>query len=167
MAPPPHPIEAHLPHLRRYARALCGRADQADDLVQETVLRALRRWDHFDGDRLRAWLFTILRHVHIDGLRRGRGAVPDAAAVPPSTEGGQIGGLILRDLERALAQLPDDQREVVLLIGLENMSYKEAAAVCGVALGTVMSRLARGRERLRQLMAVPEQGGRTTLRRVK
>lgn len=161
-------IEAEIPALRRYARALCGDAGLADDLVQDCLERALSRlftWRR--GAAMRPWLFTILRHVWIDELRR-RNARPEvggmddaleAAAVPA----GQVDRLAVRDLAAALAMLAPEQREVVLLVGLEGLSYAEVAEVTGVPPGTVMSRLKRGRDRLAVLM----QGGEPAIRRVK
>lgn len=151
-------IEAELPGLRRYARALQGSTGAADDLVQDSVERALSRLHLFrDGTNMRAWLFTILHNVHANAMRRQNRAIDSQStdsgngvegASPPS----QGDGLEIRDLARALADLGDDQRQVVLLVGLEGMSYREVAEVLAIPVGTVMSRLARGRERLRKLM---------------
>lgn len=161
-------IEAEIPGLRRYARALSGNTAQADDLVQDCLERALSRlalWRR-DGN-LRAWLFTILRNVWIDELRR-RKVRPDMNAMDESCDTmasapSQMDRLAVRDLAAALAQLAPEQRETVLLVGLEGMSYAEVAAVTGVPMGTVMSRLKRGRDRLAQLM----HGGESAIRRVK
>lgn len=151
-------ITAELPRLRRYARALLKDAAAADDLVQDCVERALDRIHLFrDGTNLRAWLFTIMHNTHVNALKRLNRrtdtqpldpAIENRHAAPPT----QDQGLAIRDLEAALARLAAEQREVVLLIGLEGMSYKETAEIVGVPVGTVMSRLARGRERLRRLM---------------
>ncbi len=162
-------IAVHIPRLRRYARALVGDASRADDLVQDTLERALRKftlWRH--GSDLRAWLFTIMHNIFINQLRANRlPSVPlddtgeNTLAAPPA---GQEQQLQIRDLMTALRHLPAEFRAVVLLVGLEELSYDEAARVLGVPRGTVMSRLARGREKLQALMAgeqVP------TLRRVK
>jgi RNA polymerase sigma-70 factor (ECF subfamily) len=161
-------IEAEIPGLRRYARALSGNAAQADDLVQDCLERALSRlalWRR-DGN-LRAWLFTILRNVWIDELRR-RKVRPDMNAMDESCDmmasaPNQMDRLAVRDLAAALALLAPEQRETVLLVGLEGMSYAEVAVVTGVPTGTVMSRLKRGRDRLAQLM----HGGESAIRRVK
>lgn len=149
---------AELPRLRRYARALVRDVDAADDLVQDCVERSLSRLHQFrDGTDMRPWLFTIMHSIFINGVSRRKRAVDSEAlghdfetrlATPP--EQGQA--LVMRDLQAALARLPDEQREVVVLVGLEDMTYKQAAEITGVPLGTVMSRLARGRERLGQLM---------------
>ncbi|CUW40522.1 ECF subfamily RNA polymerase sigma factor [Magnetospirillum sp. XM-1] len=161
-------IEAEIPGLRRYARALSGNAAQADDLVQDCLERALARpalWRR-EGN-LRAWLFTILRNVWIDELRR-RKVRPDMNGMDESVDTmasapNQMDRLAVRDMAAALAQLAPEQRETVLLVGLEGMSYAEVAVVTGVPVGTVMSRLKRGRDRLAQLM----HGGEAAIRRVK
>lgn len=143
---------ACLPRLRRYARALTGDNASADDLVQDTVERGWSRIGQWraDGD-LRAWLFGIMHNLHIDQLRR---------APPPSLEldDGDLAeapssALDMRDLERALQHLPTAQREVLLLVALEEMRYEDVAATLAIPLGTVMSRLSRARENLRRLMA--------------
>jgi RNA polymerase sigma-70 factor (ECF subfamily) len=149
-------ITEQIPRLRRYARALTGSRDAADDLVQDTLERALNRSALFrPGGDARAWLFTIMHNLFVNSVRSAaarRGttlndgneqAVQDTAAER----------LVMRDIGRALAQLPAEQREVVLLVGLEELSYAETARVIGSPIGTVMSRLARGRERLRVLLA--------------
>jgi RNA polymerase sigma-70 factor, ECF subfamily len=149
-------IVAEIPRLRRYARALTGRADAADDLVQDTLERALDRWRFWQrGRALRPWLFAIMHNLHVDARRRE--AVVDyrddenLPAVPQRAE--QEDALALRDLERGLALLPLEQREVLLLVGLEELSYGEVASALGLPLGTVMSRLSRARSRLRAILA--------------
>ena len=149
---------AELPRLRRYARALVKNADAADDLVQDCVERSLSRLHQFrDGTDMRLWLFTIMHSIFVNGVSRRKTTV-DLDRLDPSYEARlatppeQCRGLMKRDLEVALGQLPDNQREMVILVGLENMTYKQAAEITGVPIGTVMSRLARGRERLGQLM---------------
>jgi RNA polymerase sigma-70 factor, ECF subfamily len=149
-------LEQEIPALRRFARALVGHPERADDLVQDTLERALTRLDSYTpGTNMRAWLFTILRNAHINELRRARTtATPDETleALSPPAPAAQEHGLAVRDLERALARLTPEMREVLLLIGLEGMSYDEAADVLGAKVGTVKSRLCRGREALRRLM---------------
>lgn len=149
-------LEQEIPALRRFARALVGHPERADDLVQDTLERALTRLDSYTpGTNMRAWLFTILRNAHINELRRARTTTaPDETleALSPPVPAGQEHGLAMRDLHRALAQLTPEMREVLLLIGLEGMSYEEAADVLGAKVGTVKSRLCRGREALRRLM---------------
>ncbi|WP_424858572.1 RNA polymerase sigma factor [Tepidimonas sp. HKU77] len=146
---------AALPRLRRYARALVGDRAAADDLVQDTLERAWARIDSWrpDGD-MRAWLFSILHNLHVDQRRRPAVvAVPlDEEALASPVRASQTDGLEMRDLEIALRQLPPEQREVLLLVALEDMSYDEIARTLGVPLGTVMSRLSRGRARLRGVM---------------
>jgi RNA polymerase sigma-70 factor (ECF subfamily) len=145
-----------LPQLRRYARALTGDNAWADDLVQDTAERALARWSAFrPKSNLRAWLLTILRHLYIDQLRVRREIAVDDESAPwcnleaPQSE---VDGLVLRDLQRALYCLPLEQREVLLLVCVEELSYQEASVALGVPMGTVMSRLSRAREHLRVLL---------------
>ncbi len=145
----------HIPRLRRYARALTRDANQADDLVQDTLERALVKLDMWQpGSDLRAWLFTLMHNLFVNQVRAGRVQETelDAARDIP-VAGGQMAALALRDIHSALGLLPEEQREVILLVGLEQFGYAEAARILGVPLGTVMSRLSRGRERLRQLLA--------------
>jgi RNA polymerase sigma-70 factor, ECF subfamily len=151
-----HEIEAEIPRLRRYARALMRDVVSADDLVQDCLTRALGKlhlWH--EGSDLRAWLFTILHNQYVNYVRR---AVREGAVValnetePMLSRAPQQGRrLELRDLERAIAQLPEEQRSVILLVGLEGMHYEEVAAVLDVPVGTIRSRLSRGREALRRL----------------
>ncbi|AWK85869.1 RNA polymerase subunit sigma-70 [Azospirillum thermophilum] len=149
-------IEAEIPRLRRFARAMVRDATLADDLVQECLERALSRLHLWrPGSNLRAWLFTILRNLHINGVRRRQTVVDidaEAQASIGAAPGSQFVRLELRDLRRALGLLPTEQREVVLLIGLEGISYGEAADILGISIGTVKSRLSRGRRALRLLM---------------
>jgi len=144
-----------IPRLRRYARALLGNRAAADDLVQDTLERAWARcalWRA--GSDLRAWLFSIMHNLRVDQLRRpnlpSHSIDEDDFEVP--TRATQSDRLEVRDLESALRQLPDEQREVLLLVALEDLSYAEVAGMLGIPVGTVMSRLARGRERLRRLL---------------
>ncbi|SDH71025.1 sigma-70 family RNA polymerase sigma factor [Paraburkholderia phenazinium] len=145
-----------LPQLRRYARALTGDPAWADDLVQDTAERALARWAAFrPNSNLRAWLLTILRHLYIDQLRVRREIAVDDESAPWHTleaPHGEVDGLVLRDLQRALYCLPLEQREVLLLVCVEELTYQEASIALGVPLGTVMSRLSRAREHLRVLL---------------
>lgn len=152
-------IEAEIPRLRRYARALVRDVAAADDLVQDCLARALGKlhlWQ--EGTDLRAWLFTILHNQYVNQVRR---TVREGAAVglsetePLLTRAPHQGKrLELRDLERAIGKLPEEQRSVILLVGLEGMRYEEVAEVLGVPVGTVRSRLSRGREALRRLMGI-------------
>jgi RNA polymerase sigma-70 factor (ECF subfamily) len=148
-------ILAEIPRLRRYARAMLGDRAIADDLVQDTLERAWSRlYQWRPGSDLRAWLFSIMHNLRIDQLRRS--ALPtqsiDEDDFELTTRATQTDGLELKDIESALSHLPDEQREVLLLIALEEMSYEEIAATLGIPIGTVMSRLSRGRERLRSIM---------------
>src|SRR5205085_253739 len=156
-------IEAEIPRLRRYARALTRDVVSADDLVQDCLTRALGKlhlWQ--EGSDLRAWLFTILHNQYVNRIRRAvrEGATVALNETEPmlSRAPQQTKRLELRDLERAIAQLPEEQRSVILLVGLEGMRYEEVAAVLDVPVGTIRSRLSRGREALRKLTgAVPDE----------
>jgi RNA polymerase sigma-70 factor (ECF subfamily) len=143
-----------IPRLRRYARALVGDRARADDLVQDTLERA---WNKFhlwrQGSDLRAWLFTVMHNVHVNQIRASRDFVPiDDEGAEMAVAGTQGASIEIRDLERSLALLPAEQREVLLLIALEDMSYADVARVLGIPIGTVMSRLSRAREKVRALM---------------
>lgn len=145
----------HLPRLRRYARALTGDVNRADDLVQDTLERALAKLDLWQpGSDLRAWLFTLMHNLFVNQIRirRPQETVMEEALDEP-VSGGQMEALAARDIHAALARLPEEQREVLLLVGLEQFGYAEAAQVLGVPTGTVMSRLSRARERMRQMLA--------------
>ena len=146
-----HRLVELIPRLRRYARALVGDAGAADDLVQDTLERALGRFHLWrPGSNLRAWLFSIMHNVHVNQLRRRREvALSDDEAAQLPVRGGQEGALAARDVARALERLPVQQREVLLLVALEDMSYQEVATTLGVPIGTVMSRLSRARDKLR------------------
>jgi RNA polymerase sigma-70 factor (ECF subfamily) len=149
-------LATHIPFLRRFARALTADSVVADDLVQDCIERALRKHALYDPERpMRAWLYTILRNLHVSGrrsqLRQGASVgldqVPSGAdAVPPRQED----RLALADVEEAVQRLPLVQREVLLLVVLDEMSYRDVAEVLGVPIGTVMSRLSRARLFLRQ-----------------
>jgi RNA polymerase sigma-70 factor, ECF subfamily len=179
----PAELEAHIPRLRRYARALTGSREAADDLTQDTLERAWAKralWRAGVGDPsggLRAWLFAVMHNVFVNTVRRTRStesldAADDTAPEVTATGTSAETDAAVSDIRRALMKLPDDQREVILLVGLEQLSYAEAAFAIEVPIGTVMSRLSRGRERLRQLLG---DGGTqeshavapSTLRRVK
>lgn len=148
-------ILTELPRLRRYARALVGDRAAADDLVQDTLERAWSRFAQWrQGSDLRAWLFSIMHNLRVDQLRRpGLNASPmDDEELMLPTRATQSDRLEVVDLEMALARLPEEQRAVLLLVTLEEMSYEEVATALGIPIGTVMSRLARGRERLRLIL---------------
>jgi len=147
-------IVAHIPRLRRYARALAGDSHRADDLVQDTLERALGKFHLWRrGSDLRAWLFTIMHNVFINQLKARRELALDEAVQDGLQGAPQSDPLELRDLDVALRQLPVEQREVLLLVGLEQLSYAEVSKALGIPAGTVMSRLSRGRERLRASMS--------------
>ncbi|HWX48506.1 MAG TPA: sigma-70 family RNA polymerase sigma factor [Roseomonas sp.] len=149
-------LEPMIPALRRYARALLRDRSAADDLVQDGLERALSRWHQrrIDGDA-RSWVFAILHNLAMNRMRQISRHGPHLTledAPEPGLPPLQESGLRHRDLLRALNVLPDEQRSVLLLVAVEDLSYAEVATVLGVPVGTVMSRLARGRERLRQAM---------------
>jgi RNA polymerase sigma-70 factor (ECF subfamily) len=161
---------AELPYLRRFARALCGDAALADDLVQDCVERALNKQHLYDAARpLRAWLYAILRNIHVSQWRKASmGGVPKPLEDMENFEGAiapeQEQNLNISTITQALDLLPLQQREVLVMVALEELSYKEAADISGVPIGTVMSRLSRARESLRVLL---DQRGITVLRVVK
>jgi RNA polymerase sigma-70 factor (ECF subfamily) len=148
-------IVAEIPRLRRYARALTGDAVRADDLVQDTLERALGKWSLWRPGKLRAWLFSIMHNVFVNQVRSPRPIdfPGDEALSDLPARATQSDALELRDLANCLARLPVEQREVLLLVGLEDLSYEEVAKALGIPVGTVMSRLSRGRERLRAMLA--------------
>lgn len=143
-----------IPRLRRYARALVGERYGADDLVQDTLERACRKLHLFRaGTDLRAWLFTVMHNVYVNQVRSGRVVLVDDEELAELPErASEVDGLVMRDLGRAIRKLPDEQREVLLLIALEDMSYEETARALEIPIGTVMSRLSRAREKLRSMM---------------
>lgn len=149
-------IITYIPHLRRYARALTGNHVSAEDLVQDTLERAWTRMALWRPDsNIRAWLFTIMHNLYVNQIKaaaRGRHRKSNQTEVDLAVSPAQDNRLELRDLTRALQMLPQEQRQVLLLIGLEQLSYDEAAKVLRVPIGTVMSRLSRGREQLRLIM---------------
>jgi len=145
---------ALIPRLRRYARALAGERAAADDLVQDTLERAWSKLHLFRrGTDLRAWLFTVMHNVYVNQVRAARPTDALEDDMPELAQRASQGdALLVRDLERAISVLPEAQREVLLLVALEDLSYEETARVLGIPIGTVMSRLARAREKLRALM---------------
>ena len=156
-------VEAAIPALRRYARALTRDAELADDLVQDTLVRALRSEHLFHGGDIRSWLYTILTNLNRNRLRslsRRPAMTPIDDTDAPDAAGPEAGG---RDIERALAALVEDQRVALLLVVLEGLTYREVADVQGVPIGTVMSRLARARMQIKAYL----DGKRPALRRVK
>ncbi|MDP9600843.1 sigma-70 family RNA polymerase sigma factor [Variovorax sp. NFACC27] len=163
----------HIPSLRRYARALTGNAWAADDLVQDTLERACSKWRLWVvGSDLRAWLFTVMHNIFASQVRR---TPPPHAVVPLDEVVQEVQGMADSsrdqstgiDLQRCLMQLPEEQRAVLLLVTLEDLSYAEVARVLGVPVGTVMSRLSRARVRLQELMDGASPAVRPGLRRLK
>jgi RNA polymerase sigma-70 factor (ECF subfamily) len=150
-------LETEIPRLRRYAFALARNMSRADDLVQDTLVRAIAKQTSWQcGTNLRAWLFTIMHNQNVNDVRR---RVREGAAVEvdnewlfPIAPNDPTAALSLRDLDRALARISEEHRQVILLIGLEGTSYGEAASILDVPIGTIRSRLSHGRESLRTLM---------------
>lgn len=146
-----------VPHLRAFARGLCGRPDLADDLVQETLLKAWAAQDRFEpGTSMRAWTFVILRNAYLTDMRRNRfrGEYDEGVAERILTApAGQEEPIHLSDLHRALLTLPAERREALLLVGAGGFSYEEAAAIFGCAVGTIKSRVGRARAALSEMLA--------------
>lgn len=155
------PLADHIPSLRRYARVLTGDAWMADDLVQDTLERACSRWRLWTaGSDLRAWLFTLMHNIFVNQVRSAvrraaAGTAVDADDVAHELVAEDAGTAQALDLQRCLLRLPEDQRAVLLLVSLEDLTYNEVAKITGVPVGTVMSRLSRARARLRELMDSP------------
>ena len=154
-----HQILEHIPRLRRYARALLGDRYAADDLVQDTLERAWNKfhlWRH--GSDLRAWLFTIMHNVFVNQVRSRRSEIEKTMEDLPvvAVRATQADSLEIADVQRALRELPDEQREVLLLVAIEEMTYDEVSRALAIPIGTVMSRLSRARERMRRLIAGAE-----------
>ena len=155
-------LAAMLPHLRAFGRSLTGNADLADDLVQETLMKAWAKQENFRlGTNMQAWLVTILRNSYYSQMRkRGRevqdsdGVFTERLSVAPAHDG----VMDLADFRRALNNLPDDQREALLLVGASGFSYEEAAEICGCAVGTIKSRVSRARNRLQVALDIKGPG---------
>ena len=150
-------IEQQIPRLRRYARALTRNRERADDLVQDTLSRALVKEQFWQpGTNLRAWLFTIMHNQNVNNVRlpvvRESRMVDMEQLSPMPATTDPTASRQMFELERALAQLPVEQRQVILLVGLEGMSYEDATGILSVPVGTVRSRLSRGRDTLRKLL---------------
>ncbi|HEY3046361.1 MAG TPA: sigma-70 family RNA polymerase sigma factor [Polaromonas sp.] len=172
---------AQIPGLRRYARVLTGDAWAADDLVQDTLERACSKWRLWiAGSNLRAWLFTLMHNQFINQVRRSARQSNTGRTVDMETVNDELIATdpspdMALDLHRCLMRLPQEQRAVLLLVSLEDMSYEEVAKVTGVPVGTVMSRLSRARSRLRELMesspekaaAAPSMDSKQVLHRLK
>jgi RNA polymerase sigma-70 factor, ECF subfamily len=146
-------IVPYIPNLRRYARALVGDRDGADDLVQDTLERAVRKFHLWRPGDLRAWLFSIMHNVFVNQLKARK--IAPSVEIDEATIAAHIptaDSVDVLDLQRSLLCLAPEQREVLLLVGLEDMTYADVSTALGIPIGTVMSRLSRGRERLRRLM---------------
>jgi RNA polymerase sigma-70 factor, ECF subfamily len=159
-------VEEQIPRLRRYARTLTRNPDRADDLVQDTLVRALVKQHLWQPDtNLRAWLFTLMHNQNVNDVRRsarnGTAVDLDAISNGLAATTDPTASRQLHELDRAIGQLAVEQRQALLLVGLEGMSYEETAAILGVPVGTVRSRLSRGRDSLRRLLDMPERTGRT------
>ncbi|MBD59396.1 MAG: RNA polymerase subunit sigma-70 [Citromicrobium sp.] len=162
-APAADPVEfkreltAVVPHLRAFARGLCGRPDMADDLVQETLMKAWAAQERFEpGTSMRAWTFVILRNAYLTDMRRNRfrGEYDENVAERILTApAGQEEPIHLSDMHRALLTLPPERREALLLVGAGGFSYEEAANICGCAVGTIKSRVGRARATLNAMLA--------------
>ena len=155
-------LVATIPSLRAFAISLAQNNDRADDLVQETLVKAWDKQSSFQmGTNLKAWLFTILRNEFYSQMRkRGRevqdsdGLLTASVAIHPD----QQGSVDLKDFRSALEQLPEDQREAIILIGASGFSYEEAAEICGCAIGTIKSRVSRARTRLQEILGIEGDG---------
>ena len=153
-------LEEQIPRLLRYARALTRNTERADDLVQETLVRALAKQHLWQaGTNLRAWLFTLMHNQNVNnvryGIREGQNIdVEDMSNVLAATTD-PTASRQLYELNRALSQLAQEQRQAILLVDLEEFSYEETAAILNIPVGTVRSRLSRGRDQLRRLMDMP------------
>ena len=151
-------VIAAIPSLRAFGLSLTARADRADDLVQETLMKAWKHYDSFEpGSNMKAWLYTILRNEFYTQLRKRKREVEDVDEFYSSkvaVHGEQEGHLDMADLRTALTKLTDDQREAVILVGASGFSYEEAAVICKVEVGTIKSRVNRGRAKLAQLLDI-------------
>lgn len=147
-----------IPNLRAFAASLSGSMQLADDLVQDTLLKAWGNSDKFEpGTSLRAWLFTILRNTYYSLYRKRGREVQDSEgtyAERMATHGNQESHLDLADFRKALAKLPEEQREVLIMVGATGLSYEETAEICGVAIGTIKSRVNRARTKLAELLSI-------------
>ncbi|MAM63710.1 RNA polymerase sigma factor [Maritimibacter sp. UBA3975] len=158
---PREAVVEHLPAMRAFAASLTRNSAAADDLVQDTIVKAWKNFDKFKpGTNLRAWLFTILRNTFYSDLRKKKREVEDvdgAMAQTLSEKPHHDGRLALADFEKVFAELPVEQREALILVGASGMSYEEAAETCGVAIGTIKSRINRGRSRLTELLKLSDE----------
>lgn len=153
-------LVAEIPNLRAFAASLSGSMQMADDLVQDCLLKAWSHADSFtEGTNMRAWLFTILRNTYFSIQRKRGREVQDSQGMHAERMGvapAQEGVVDLADFRRALAQLSQEQREVLIMVGVSGISYEEAADICGVAVGTVKSRVNRARNKLAELLGITD-----------
>ncbi|WP_298493488.1 RNA polymerase sigma factor [uncultured Maritimibacter sp.] len=160
---PREAVVEHLPAMRAFAASLTRNSAAADDLVQDTIVKAWKNFDKFKpGTNLRAWLFTILRNTFYSDLRKKKREVEDVDGVMAGTlseKPAHDGRLAFSDFEKVFTQLPVEQREALILVGASGMSYEEAAETCGVAIGTIKSRINRGRARLVELLDIGDEDG--------
>ena len=149
---------AAVPKLRAFAISLCGKVDRADDLVQETLLRALANINSFEpGTNMPAWLFTILRNLFRSEYRKRKREVEDSDghyAAGLTSPPDQMGKLELQEFRTALAKLPPEQREALILVGASGFSYEETGQICGCAVGTIKSRVNRARTHLAEILSI-------------
>ncbi|WP_425051249.1 RNA polymerase sigma factor [Psychromarinibacter sp. S121] len=157
---PREEVVEHLPAMRAFAVSLTRDSASADDLVQDTIVKAWKNFDKFkEGTNLRAWLFTILRNTFYSNLRKSKREVSDsdgAMAATLSEKPQHDGRLAMADFEKVFTRLPVEQREALILVGASGMSYEEAAETCEVAIGTIKSRVNRGRAKLVELLGIRE-----------
>ncbi|MBB3979433.1 RNA polymerase sigma-70 factor (ECF subfamily) [Rhizobium azooxidifex] len=151
-----------LPSLRAFAISLVGRHHEADDLVQDTIMKAWAKQEQFEmGTNMKAWLFTILRNELYSKLRKRGREVQDSDGLLTANlaqHPAQYGKLDMQDFQRALEQLPDEQREAIILVGASGFSYEEAAEISGCALGTIKSRVNRARQKLQEILQITNEG---------
>ena len=145
-----------IPHMRAFARLITQNHDKANDLVQDTIVRALKAEHQYTpGTNMKAWLFTILRNLHVNTLRRNKirfDSIEEGALDYFAVAANQESHLELQELKRCMTKLSNEHREILILVGASGFSYEEAAEICGCAVGTIKSRLSRGRQELYQLM---------------
>ena len=164
-------IVDYIPHLRAFARMITQNHDKANDLVQDTIVRALKAEHQFTpGTNLKAWLFTILRNLHVNNLRRNKlrfDSIEDGALDYFAVPAAQHSYLELQELKRCMTQLSREHREILILVGASGFSYEEAAKICGCAVGTIKSRLSRGRQELYNLMMLGDETPRKTAAKIR
>jgi RNA polymerase sigma-70 factor (ECF subfamily) len=161
-------LEEQIPRLRRYARALTRNIERADDLVQDTLVRAIAKQHLWQaGTNLRAWLFTLMHNQNVNdvrhSIREGQNIDVEEMSNVLAATTDPTASRQLYELNQALSQLVQEQRQTIMLVGLEEFSYEETAAILNVPVGTVRSRLSRGRDQLRRLMDMPERASAVTL----